>query len=44
MSDRTEALLQRVRAIMPELEIRQFEINQEGWFTAHLGDARDNHG
>jgi len=30
MPDNTEALLQRVRAIMPELDIEQFEINQEG--------------
>jgi aminoglycoside 2''-phosphotransferase len=30
MPDNTDALLQRVRAIMPALEIEQFEINPEG--------------
>ena len=30
MPDNTDALLQRVRAIMPALEIDQFEINPEG--------------
>jgi len=42
--ENAEALLQRVRAIMPKLEIFQFEINQEGWFNAHLGGAKDIHG
>jgi hypothetical protein len=30
MHDRSDALLQRVCAIMPELEIEQLEINPEG--------------